>query len=362
MNCSRKYLLKGFRNFLPVASILMALTSTSCQQNMERLEHEIVIPVAVTELKPGQIEKYIGITGTVKPVKEFELKTQLEGNYRLLKNSATQMPFALGDYIKEKQEIILIENREYENAIKLPSLKLSMESSGQNYEKQKSLYEKGGVTLTELKQAEISFMNARYSYEDALIKLGKKSLKAPFSGVIVDLPYYTPDVTIGANTPVAKLMDYSRLIMEVHFSESSLMELKKGQQVRVTNYVSPEDTITGVLSQISPAIDPETRSFKGTILLDNPKLILRPGMFVKAQVVSNRSDSTIIVPRNVLQSRKNTNVVFVMENGYALERVVTTGIESNEQVQILSGLKFNERLIHKGFETLKDQAKVKIVN
>ena len=362
-------LLKGFRaqtsismkNLPIIASLLLGITFTSCDENQERIEQEIVVPVTVTALQPGPIEKYITITGTVKPLKEVELKTLVEGHYKLLNNQSTNQPYALGDYVKADQKIIQIENREYENSVKLSSLKLNLETSGQTFDKQQSLYEKGGVTLSELKQAEINYMNAKYSYEDALIKLGKMPLKAPFSGVIVDLPYFTPNGTVGANTPVATLMDYSRLIMEVSFSESNLHELKKGQQVKIHNYVAAEDTINGVLSQISPAIDPETRSFKGTILLDNPQLVLRPGMFVKAKVITNRADSALIIPREVIQSRGNKHVVFVLEDGFARERNVQFGIEEADHLQIIAGLDFKDRLISKGFETLKDKAKVKIV-
>lgn len=360
-NNSRAQTLKSTKTLLFMASALFVVTFSSCNENQEGIEQEIVVPVTVTTLKPGPIEKYITITGTVKPLKEVELKTLVEGNYRLLKNPSTNRPFALGDQVKQDQKIIQIENREYENSVKLSSLKLNLETSGQTFDKQQSLYEKGGVTLSELKQAEINYMNARYSYQDALIQLGKMPLKAPFAGVIVDLPYFTPDVSLGAHTPVARLMDYSRLIMEVHFSESNLGELKKGQQVRIHNYVAAEDTISGVLSQISPAIDPDTRSFKGTILLDNPKLTLRPGMFVKAQVITDRADSALIIPRELIQSRRNQHVVFVLEDGFARERTVQFGIEEADNLQIIAGLDFKDRLISKGFETLKDKAKVKIV-
>ncbi len=333
----------------------------SCQMHQENRVNQVDVPVSVMDLKPELIERHISVTGTVKPMKEATLKAQVAGRYKLLKNPSNNKLFALGDYVKEGQQIILLENKEYENSIKLSSLELNLEISNQTYDKQKSLFDKGGVTLSELKQAEISYINAKYSYEDALLKLGKLQVKAPFSGVIVDLPHHTADIDVDAGVELVKVMDYAKMIMDVNFSENTMSELKTGQQVRVMNYMIPEEPIEGVVSQISPAISPETRSFKGNILINNPSLALRPGSYVKGEIITSSADSALVVPRNIIQPRNNTNIIFVVDNGFASERQVTFGLENADKVQVISGLSFNDKIVYKGFETLRDKAKVKIV-
>jgi membrane fusion protein (multidrug efflux system) len=339
--------------------LLILLFITSCDDNEEDLNKDISVPVTVAEVKIKSIEKYISTTGTVNPVKEVSLKSEISGKYRLLINPSTGRAYALGDKVAQGNRIIALENKEFENNLKINSLELRREISKQTYEKQKSLYEKGGVTLSELKNAEIEFVNANYSYQDAQISLQKLSVRAPFTGTIVDLPYYTQNTKIEANSSMVKLMDYSQLQMEIKLAEKNFTQVKKNQQVRIMNYTIPDDTLKGVISQISPAIDPETRSFKAIVKIDNSKLKLHPGMFAKGEIVVTSVDSSIVIPKDIVLSKQRGNTVFVVKKGLAEERIVNFGIENPEEVQITSGLETGDRIVVKGFETLRNRSKVK---
>jgi membrane fusion protein, multidrug efflux system len=333
--------------------------ATSCNRQQQDLGKDITIPVTVAEVKPGKIEEFIEINGAVHPVKEVQLKAEITGNYILKVNPATGKPYVLGDKVDAGSEIIELEDKEYENNIKLNSLELNLEITKQVFDKQQSLYEKGGVTLSELKNAEINYINANYSYEDALLRLQKMHVKAPFTGIIIDLPYFTPGVRVDANALLAKIMDYSKLLMEVNLPEKNLGETKPAQEVRITNYTLPNDTLMGTVTQLSPAIDADTRSYKGLILVNNPKLLLRPGMYVKGEIVVASADNTIVIPKDIIISKQRGNSVFIVEKGIAYERIVEFGLENPSAVQILSGLKMNEQLVVKGFETLRDRSRVK---
>lgn len=333
----------------------------SCNNTDKELSKDISVPVSVMDVKLKSIERYIETTGNVNPIKEVSQKSEVAGKYLLNTNPATGRKYSLGDYVNEGDEIITLEDREYENNIKISSLELKLEISKQVYEKQQSLYEKGGVTLSELKNAEIDYINSKYSYEDALFRIAKLHIKAPFTGVIVELPYYTQATKVDANSPMFKLMDYSKLFMEVSLAEKDFPYVKSGQKVKVTNYTLPNDTLKGIITQISPAIDASTRSFKSVITIDNTKQVVRPGMFAKSEIVVARVDSAIVIPKNVILSKQRGNTVFVVDKGLAQERIVTFGLENPNEVQILSGLEKNDRLVTKGFETLRNRSKVKVV-
>jgi RND family efflux transporter MFP subunit len=338
---------------------VFAAMMLSCKQEQDNLGKDIAVPVTVSTVKFGTIEEYIDISGTVSPVKEVQIKAEVPGNYQLRNNSATGRSFALGDRVAASAEIIEISDKEYENNLKLNSLKLNLEITKQVFDKQQSLYDKGGVTLSELKNAEINYINANYSYEDALLRMQKMHVKAPFAGVIVDLPYFTPGVKVETNALLVKIMDYSKLHLEVNLPEKSMGKVRAGQLVRIINYNLPEDTLTGTITQISPAIDPETRSYLGIIVVNNPKLQLRPGMYVKGEIVVASAKHVVVIPKEIIVSKQRGNSVFVVEKGVALERVVEFGIENPREVEIISGLKEDEQLVIKGFETLRDRSKVK---
>ena len=339
-----------------LASSILGLAS--CNNERQELETEISIPVTTENVEPGNIEKYISTTGTVNPSEQVELKSEISGKYTLRINPRTRKPYALGDKIRRGETIITIEDAEYRNGIRLESQKLNLEIKKQTLEKQKSLYEKGGVSQLDLQNAEIDYVNSKYEFENAQIQLQKMSVQAPFDGVIVDLAYTTGGIRIETGATLLTVMNYQKLYLEVNFPEKHMGNVKDNMPVRITHYTLPEDTIFGKISAISPAIDSETRTFKSTLILDNPQLTFRPGMFVKADLVINKKENTIVIPKSVVLSKQKGSTVFVVERGEAVERVIQIGLDNPEQVEVLSGLSPNEKLVVKGFETLANRSKV----
>jgi membrane fusion protein (multidrug efflux system) len=150
--------------------------------------------------------------------------------------------------------------------------------------------------------------------------------------------------------------------MDVQLPEKYISDIHTGQIVKLTNYTIPEDTIIGHVTQLSPAINADTRTFKGTVSIDNNNYILRPGMFVKADIVTDRKDSVIVIPKNIILSRQRGKTVFIVDRGVAAERIIETGLENITDVEVTRGLEKNERVVIGGFETLSNRSKVKIIN
>ncbi len=345
-----------------IAILLLATVFlASCDDEGKDLNKDISVPVSVMELTPGSLEEYISTSGTVNPVKEVSLNSEITGRYVPLKNPATKKSYALGDYVKAGAEIIRLEDEEYENNIKIKALELQLEISKQVLDKQKSLYEKGGVTLSELKNSEIDFINSKYSYEDALIRLRKMVVIAPFSGTIVKMPYYTPNTRIDVGKELLTIMSYKNLLMDLNLAVKNFEVVEVGQKVRIMNYTIPDDTLVGYISHLSPAIDPQSRSFKAVVKIKNNELLLRPGMFAKGEIIVASKDSIIVIPKDIILSKQRGNTVFVIDKGQAQERIITFGLENPESVEVISGLEIGEKLVTKGFETLRNKSKVKVV-
>ncbi len=339
----------------------LILSFWGCQESGSGDELEISMPVSVLEIKPGSIEEFITTTATVNASKNTVLYSEIEGKYRLQVNKQTGKYYSSGDQISKDEIIIILDNPEHENNIKIESQKLNLDISKREFDKQKSLYEKGGVTLRELKNSERSFIEAKYTYENALIQLQKMQISAPFSGIIIDLPYHTQNTKIPVNQVLLELMDYDQLYAEVFYPAKELGRIQVGQNLRVTHYSMSKDTLWGEITQVAPALNPDTRSFKAQILVANIQHLLRPGMFVKVETIVARKDSVIVIPKEIILSKRHGKTVYVVEKGAAFRRIVTTGIENAEQVEIMDGLKEKDRLVIKGFETLRNRSKVKIV-
>lgn len=350
--------MKNRANILLFA-ILLAFASCNNRQQAETTD--IASPVSVEDIKKQSIEKYINTTGTAKATQEVTLSTEMAGLYRLQNNPATGRAFKLGDRVKAGQVIVKLEDQEYVNNIAIDAQKLNLEIAEQEYEKQKSLYEKGGVTLRELRNSEVSAKNAKYNFDNAQVRISRMSIVAPFAGIITDLPYFTQGTKVTSGTAVATLMSYDKMYMEINLPEKNISDIQTGQNVIITNYTLAEDTLKGIVSELSPAISTETRTFEGKLVIDNPELHLRPGMFVKADIIVARKDSALVIPKNIILSSNRGKVVFVVEQNTARERRITIGLENQDYAEVISGLKMNERLVIKGFETLRNDSKVKVI-
>lgn len=340
--------------------LLATVVFAACQNQEATQSADVSVPVRVADVTKKTIFNTMTINGTVSPTGTVELMTEAEGRYRLKTNPRTNKTYKMGDKVKKGEQIIELLNEEYSLSIRIESKKLDLENARQEYEKQKSLHEKGGVTLREIQNAELSLINTKYDYENAELQMKKLSVTAPFDGVIVELPYFTSDVRVSNGTKVATLMDYSSLILQADFPEKFITTVFAGQEAYITNYNLKDDTLKATITQLSPAINEASRTFKGVMKVDNPDLKMRPGMFVKAEVVVEKRDSAIVVSREVVQNKRRGNVVYVVERNTAVEKRVNTGIETDTEVEITSGLEPGEKLVIEGYQMLSNRAKVRV--
>jgi len=350
-----------YNNRIIAYCILSLFFMVACNNQPQTTQSDIETPVSVRELKPGSISSFFNTSGTAQATFSVDLNSEMSGLYQLQMNPRTGRPFKLGDAVSKDQLIIRFEDKEYENSIRIESRQLSLEIADQEQVKQKELYEKGGVTLTQLRNSEVSATNARYELENANISLQKMNVVAPFDGVIVSLPHYSSDVKVSQGQPMVGIMDYSRLYMEINLPESAIAYIQVNQPVNITHYTLPYDTLKAVISEISPAISSETRTFRGKVLIDNTALKLRPGMFVKADVIIDSADDVIIIPKDVIQTARNSKYVYIVERNMAVMRTIITGIEDDDNVQVLDGLYENDNLIIRGYETLRQNSRVRVL-
>jgi len=347
------------RNIFIIAVAIIVFTG--CRNQEQNLNADVEIPVSVDNIKLKSIEEFINTTGTAFPKGEILLKSKISASYFLEKNPETGRFWQLGDRIKTGSLIARLEDKEYVNSIKLETNQLNLELTESELKKEESLYEKGGVTLKELKTAGINYENAKSTVESSRLQLDKTRIVAPIDGVVVDLPYYTQGTQVETGSTIAKIMDYQVMFMDVQLPEKYISVIKPGQVVKLTNYTIPEDTIIGNITQLSPAINPDTRTFKGNISINNPKYLLRPGMFVKADIVTNHKDSVIVIPKAIILSRQRGKTVFIYDRGVVSERIIETGLENVLSIEVTKGLTKNERIVISGFETLSNKSKVKII-
>lgn len=348
-------------NEVMIPVLVFLFTLTGCRQERMSTETDSTIPVRAQEVAKSSIQEFVSATGTVYAVKETIITTEQAGRYLLRKNPRTGRSFAMGDSAAAGALLITLDNPEFVNQTAIDSKKLSLDSAEREYTKQQGVYEKGGITESEVKNAEKALIDARYSYENAKLSLAKLEVRAPFNGIIVDLPHFTSGQWIAAGSQVATLMDYSSLYAELTLPGKEMDRIARNQDVSVSNYSQEKQKLEGKVTEISPALDPTSRMFKIKIEADNKGLLLKPGMFVRADIILQEKTDVIVIPKDIILDRRGRKTVYVIQRGIALERRLELGIETSDRVEVVSGLDAGDSLIIEGFETLRNRSRVKVI-
>jgi len=344
-----------------LSTLAALLLFGACKQERMAIDQSSTIPVRTSELAPKAIQEIVTVTGTAYPIRDAELKTEQAGRYQLKTNPRTRGPFRMGDAVRKDEVLITLDNPEIVNQIAMDSKKLQFDSAQREFQKQQSIFEKGGITLKELSDAERSFVDSKHNVESATLNLAKLEVKAPFDGVIADLPHFTGAGWIASGQLVVRLVDYSRLYAELTLPGKDMDRIARGQAVTVNDYSAAQTALIGTVTEASPALDPESRMFKLKIDIANPKLAMKPGTFIKAEIIVQEKPGAIVIAKSVILDRQGNKIVYVVDRGLAVERRIKTGIENKDEVEVLEGLQAKDQLIIEGFETLRNRSQVKVI-
>ncbi len=340
--------------------LLFIVVLSGCEEEGPRIDVESAIPVRVEPVKRQGIAEYISATSTAQAQSTAGLATLQSGVYQLQSHPTTGRPYAMGDAVAGGALLVRLLNPEFENQVSIESKRLQYNSAQREFEKQKALYEKGGITLREVTDAERMFIDADYALENANLQLARLEVRAPFAGILVDLPHRSTGEVLDTGAQVGRLMAYEALYAEVSLPGDEIGRVFAGQSLRAMPYGgAAADTLVGEIEQVSPVLDADSRMFKATLSIANDSLTLRPGMFLKIEIIADKRDSAIVIARDVVTDRDGTHVVYVVDKGVALERVLELGIGNRLSVEVLSGLEVDENLVVEGFETLRDHSRVK---
>ncbi|MFI3315645.1 MAG: efflux RND transporter periplasmic adaptor subunit [Rikenellaceae bacterium] len=349
--------MKNISTYIAATSLLFL---AACGSEEAATRQTIEVTVKVEEIVAGNIQKFSTTTGNVVPFAQAEVSTSVEGLYKPQTNKRTGAKYKIGDYVKEGDVVAILEDDEYVNTASVESKLISLEIAKDELESLITLETKGGATKTEIRNAELSVTSAEISYENSKISIEKMNVTAPISGTIVEFEHYTPNVTLSSGSLVMTIMDYDQLILNVSLSESTMNSVNVGQEVYITHYSLPYDTIVAKIDELSPVIDTDTRTYKGVVSVNNSDHKLKPGMFVKADIVIDETIGGIIISKDIIKVTNGQNVVYVADGTTAYQKRVTTGIDNGDLIEITSGLSIGDKLITDGYETLKDRSKIKI--
>jgi HlyD family secretion protein len=230
-------------------------------------------------------------------------------------------------------------------------------SQAQAAQKQLADLQSGGRSV-ETNAAKGQMEAARGQYVNAAAQLGYTRLRSPIDGVVADRSVYPGDIA-QAGTPLIIVMDVTRVIIRLHLPHPQASLLKIGDQGMI-HVAGVNDTVSGNIVVISPALDPNSTTVEVWVEAPNPDNKLQPGTSVQVDLVSRVVPNAIIVPLSSIltDSAGAKSVMIVTPDHHAKRQDVITGIENGGSVQILKGVESGQFVIATGAYGLPDGTKV----
>ena len=164
---------------------------------------------------------------------------------------------------------------------------------------------------------------------------------------------------IGPATVAFVVIDVATVYANIHVSEHLVSSLATGQEAPVFIRAIQEEPFFGTIEVISPAAG-AGGAFEVRIALENLHSRIRPGMYAEVHLVINSQEQVLVVPRGAVLEDGETSFVFIIEEGYARKTPVVTGIETGNEIAILSGLSDTDQVVVRGQRGLSDGVPVSI--
>lgn len=214
----------------------------------------------------------------------------------------------------------------------------------------------------EMKSATGQLTSAKGKYEGAQAQLSYSEIRSPINGVITDRPLY-PGEMATAGTPLITVMDLSQVIAKAHIPQPQAALLKAGDPASLTSPDSPE-AVTGRVTVVSPALDPNSTTVEVWVQAPNPGEQLKPGSSVQVSVVAKSLADALVIPSSALltTTEGETTVMVLGADGRAHQRTVKTGVRQDDEAQITDGLNPGDRVITTGAYGLPDNTRVQVEN
>ena len=228
-------------------------------------------------------------------------------------------------------------------------------NSAQTLVKAKSWEAEITSARTSMTQAEISLKLARKKLKDATIE-------APISGIISQR-FLDLGGMAAPTAPLFEIVDVGTVKATIDLIESQLSSIKLNQQADIS-IDGIDTTITGIISYISPTLQPVRRTATVEFKIQNTDGFLRPGMFAKVTLPVEIRPDAVLVPRVSLieDAKTKKRNVFIVEAGVSKQLPVEIGLTSGGEVEIRKGLNGGESVIVAGQHSLKVGDSVTVVN
>lgn len=341
---------------LIASAIACALPLAGCQSKAKKAaaaDAQEMNKVKVETARVETVAQTVDLTANLEGFRELFISPSIQA-LRI-----DEIKVEVGDRVRKGQVLVELDKTQYNTTA------LQFSNAELNLSRMKPVYESGGVSKQQIDELEnnIDVMKETLANLEA-----NMTLRSPIDGVVTGRYNEVGDVYMMSGNAdggigILQVKQMDRLKAYVYVSEQYFPYVYMGMPVDVHVEIFPDKTYSGKVSRINPSINAATRTFEVEVTIPNSSLELRPGMY--ARTVFNMGETESVTVQDMAVKRQvgtNDKYVFVVNDDNTVDkRLVTTGRQNGDRMEVLSGLEEGERVVVAGANRLLDGMVVNVV-
>ncbi|EAJ5998517.1 efflux RND transporter periplasmic adaptor subunit [Campylobacter coli] len=343
--------------------------------NKEEAPQKQTLPQSVSTMSAKAENLPLNFTYPAKLVSDYDviIKPQVSG-------VIVEKLFKAGDLIKKGQTLFIIEQDKFKASVnsaygKALMARANFDNASKDYNRSKTLYNKGAISQKEYDSALANFNNtkanltsARADLENARIDLAYTEIKAPFDGIVGDALINIGDYVSSSSTELVRITNLNPIYADFYISDTDKLNIVRNTQDGkwdlsniYANLNLNGETVQGKLYFIDSVIDANSGTVKAKAIFDNNNSTLLPGAF--ATITSNGfiQKNGFKIPQIAIKQDQNEVYVFLLKEGKVAKASVHISYQDNEYAIIDKGLQNGDKIILDNFKKIRLGSEVKEV-
>ena len=326
---------------------LVSLTGCGFGEQAEKPQSNGPIPAAVTIVQPASENELLVAAGTVRLRRETALGFTTGGK-------VVSVRFEEGDRVKRGAVLAALDNSNV--AADLSAARAERDLAEAELGRIEKLFKDGWVTKARLEQAEAATRAAQARIRSTEFASRTASIRAPGNGIILSRNIDAGQIVAAGTTALVLGETDKGFVLRVPMTDSDAARVRVGMPAKVMISAVSDVPIDAVISEKDARADERTGTFEVSFLLPGNGR-LRSGQLGRVEIaVSRNSSSSLVIPANAIFGvRTGEGLVFVVDaKNRVKQRNVDIGKMTDQNLEILSGLKEGEVIVTRGVEKLRD--------
>ncbi len=330
------------------------------QTKISQLEAELdsarkieYVSIKTLDVVPRRFEHFFEVTGNVEADEEVNVSPESAGKIM-------DILVREGQHV-EKGTVLATQNTDMLDQ-SIEEARISLDLATTTFQRQKNLWDQKIGSELQFLQAKSNKESLERRLESLQAQKEMTVIKSPVDGV-VDVIYQKKGEIGSPQIPFAKVINIRRLKVYGDVAETYLTRIRKGDQVNI-QFPAVGKNVKAPITQIGNYIDPNNRTFRVRIDLQNPDGMIKPNMVAVLEMRDYVSDSAIVVPTLIIKQDFKGSYTYIVNGTDSIKRAekiyVQTGVVNNNMTEITGGLIPGMKVISEGFDQVVDGSAVKI--